>query len=81
MVVYNLEKEIKKTIAEVFKVSEEVIIDSLSIGDIPEWDSMGNMNLMRALEENFNIDIPLEDLFELTSVTSIIEEVRKLVNA
>lgn len=76
-----MENEIKSLISEVLRVKRNLITNSLSIGEIPEWDSMGNLNIIQAIEAKFQIDIPMEDLFELTSVKSIIEEVEKLKNA
>lgn len=76
-----MEHEIKSLISEVLRVKQNLITDSLSIGEIPEWDSMGNLNIIQAIEAKFQIDIPMEDLFELTSVKSIIEEVEKIKNA
>lgn len=75
-----MEQEIKSAIAEALKVNQELIIDTLSIGDIPEWDSMGNLNIIQTIEARFGIDIPMEDLFELTSVKSIVGEVKKIKN-
>lgn len=76
-----MNNEIKAIIAETLKVNIDLITDNLSIGDIPEWDSMGNLNIIQSIESKLSIDIPMEDLFELTSVASIIEEVEKIKNA
>lgn len=54
------------------------VTPDLGIGVIPEWDSMGNMAIMAALEEQLGIEFPLEDLFELNSVKSILEEIHKI---
>ena len=58
-----------------------VITDNLSSGDIPEWDSVGNLAIISTIEQELNIEFPLEDLFDLTSVQSIVDEVNKLLNA
>jgi acyl carrier protein len=36
------------------------------------------MAIIAALEERFEVEIPLEDLFDLTNVQSIIEEIKNL---
>lgn len=59
-------------------VDESVLTMDLSIGDIPEWNSIGNLAMIAALEEKLDIEIPMEDLFELTDIRSIISEVKKL---
>jgi acyl carrier protein len=55
-----------------------VVTDDLSSGDIPEWDSVGNLAIISTLEQELDLEFPLEDLFDLTSVRSLIDEVNKL---
>ena len=58
----------------------EVITDNLSSGDIPEWDSVGNLAIISTIENELGVEFPLEDLFDLTSVKSIVDEVNQLKN-
>ena len=71
-------EKVKNIIAETLNISEDVISETLAINDIPEWDSMGNMAIIAALEEKMGIEFPLEDLFELNSVDSIVAEIDKI---
>lgn len=71
-------KEVKEIIAQTLNVEVLKITDSLAIGDIEQWDSMGNMAIIAALEEKLGLEFPIEDLFELNSVSSIISEIEKL---
>lgn len=71
-------ERIREIIAETINVSPETITESLAIGDIEQWDSMGNMAIIAAIEEQMGIEFPIEDLFELNSVQSIIEEIDKI---
>jgi acyl carrier protein len=72
------EDTIKKIIAEALDVDVEKITDDLAINGIQEWNSIGNVAIITALEEKLGISIPIEDLFDLTSVEGIIEEIAKL---
>lgn len=72
------EDTIKKIMAEALDVDLEKITDDLSINGIPEWNSIGNVAIITALEEKLGISFPIEDLFELTSVEGIVEEIAKL---
>lgn len=67
-----------KIISSSLGVDESLLTMDLSIGDIPEWNSIGNLAMIAALEEKLDIEIPMEDLFELTDIRSIIAEVKKL---
>ena len=57
---------------------QDVFIQSLSINkdkfnnkikynDIPEWDSIGHMTLMSALEEKFDITLETDDIVDFSS--------------
>lgn len=76
-----METQVKEIIARVLNVDPGVITDNLSSGDIPEWDSVGNLAIISTIEQELNIEFPLEDLFDLTSVQSIVDEVNQLTNA
>ncbi len=71
-------EKVRSIIAETINVPPEIVTDTLSIGDIEQWDSMGNMAIIAALEEKLGVEFPLEDLFELNSVQSIVAEIEKV---
>ena len=75
-----MEKQIKQIIARVLNVDLDVITDTLSSGDIPQWDSVGNLAVISTIEQELDIEFPLEVLFDLTSVQTIVEEVNKLIH-
>lgn len=71
---------VKEIIAHALGVPLEQIRDDLAIGDIPQWSSMANMSIISSIEETLDIEIPIDDLFELTNVAAIEAEVRKVKN-
>lgn len=75
-----MESQVREIIARVLNVDLGRITDDLSSGDIPEWDSVGNLAIISTIEQELELEFPLEDLFDLTSVRSIIDEVNKLTN-
>ena len=74
----SISSKIKEIIAETLHIPLESVTDDLSIGAIPQWDSMGNIAVIAALEEKLDIEIPIEDLFDLNSVSSIVNEIVKI---
>lgn len=74
----TLEEQIKQIIAETLNIELSDVTPNLGINGIPEWNSMGNLAIMSALEEKLNVEIPMEDLFDLTTVQSIIEEIKNI---
>ena len=68
---------------------KEVFIQSLSIdkkkfsekikyNDIPEWDSIGHMTLMSALEDSFNITLETDDIIDFSSFKKGIQILKKI---
>ena len=75
-----MELQVKEIIARVLNLDSAVITDELSSGDIPEWDSVGNLAIISTIEQELGIEFPLEDLFDLTSFQSIVDKVNQLSN-
>lgn len=75
-----MESQVKEIIARVLNIPVASVSCELSSGDIPEWDSVGNLAILSTLEQELGIEFPLEDLFDLTDVKSIVEEVIKLTD-
>lgn len=72
-------EKVRDIIASTLGVGQDIITETFAMEDIEQWDSMGNMAIIAALEEKLDIEIPIEDLFDLNSVPSIVAEVEKLL--
>ena len=72
-----MQKEIFPIVADLISqtlgVSRDQIASELAYGDLPEWDSMGHMNLMMALEEKYGIQISADTITNLVSIPAIIK--------
>ena len=69
----GLEQRVPVLLAEAFAVQQAEITPDLAFGDLPQWDSMGHMELMMLLEEQFGIEISTETIAELVSVPAIVQ--------
>jgi acyl carrier protein len=67
----SLDERVRKLLAESFQISPEEISQDLKFGDIPEWDSLGHMEVMMRLEEQFGMEVSTEGIAELVSVQAI----------
>lgn len=69
--------KLRNILIETFKNSNiPEDISHLKIGDIEEWDSLGNFNLILAIERHFQIQFDIEDLENITSIVEIEKRVR-----
>lgn len=65
-------QSVKDLAAEALGVNLDQIRDDLGYGDIPEWDSMGHMNVMMLLEEQFGVEITTENIARLVNIPAIL---------
>ncbi len=57
--------------AKQFDVGKESISPDLSFGDLPQWDSLGHMSLMAAIEAEFGIEVNADVIAELVNYQTI----------
>ena len=62
----NLEK-LNNIFAEVFSVDVSIIGSGFDNHSVPEWDSIHQLSLTTAIEEEFDLLFDPEDLLEFTS--------------
>ena len=65
-------QEIRKIAAETLNVAEERIELELAAGDIPEWDSLGHVSLLQAVEDHFDIAFDVADAIDAESVEDLV---------
>ena len=66
----------KKVFAETFEIKEEAVSD-LEYMSIPQWDSVGHMTLMGALEDEFDIVLEMDDIIDFSSFQKGIQTLAK----
>ena len=63
----NLDERIKNTMASILNVPVNSLNENSSKDNVEGWDSLKHMNLLLALEQEFNVTIPDEDAANITS--------------
>lgn len=66
-----MEDRIKKVMSAVFEVPVEEINDKSSPDTIESWDSLKHMNLVLALEEEFDVYFNDEEIVEIMNYSLI----------
>lgn len=69
-------KIVKELIAKTLNVPLDTIQDDLAIGDIAEWDSLGHMQIITALETELGIVLDIEQTLEIEDVEDILDAVK-----
>lgn len=68
---------VQALLAEAFQAPVEQITPALAFGGIPQWDSMGHMEVMLRLEARFGVEVSADTIASLTSVPAICEYLAK----
>jgi len=63
----NNQEKYDQAFKESFAIDNNALNDQLTYQSIPEWDSVGHMGLMAALEDAFDIMIEMEDVIDFGS--------------
>ena len=73
-----MRERVYKIISQVFNIPIENINDESSSDDIETWDSLKHMNMVLALEEEFNVQFGEEQVLEMLNVGLIIEILKEI---
>lgn len=69
----SLQEQIREIMAVLFSMDAADIGPESSIETVEKWDSLQHVNLMMALEQEFDVRIDVEDAVEMTSFTAVCE--------
>jgi acyl carrier protein len=67
-----MEAHIKTLIAKLFDVDETYLSLNSSPDEIEKWDSLGHMNIVAAIEEEFEIELSDDEIDAMANIASII---------
>ena len=74
----NVNEQVKALLAEALQVEPELVTPDLTFGDIPQWDSMGHMEVMMRLEEYFGVEINPDTIASVISLPLICEYINNM---
>ena len=68
----NLERY-KNIFIESLSIKPDAFSEEIKYNDVSEWDSIGHMTLMSALEDGFEITLETDDIIDFSSYKKGIE--------
>ena len=69
----KIEEKVIEIISRTLKISPKSINRNSSINDIPRWDSLGHLTISLEMEKYLNLELPLDKLANINSVSDWIE--------
>ena len=73
----NNKQKYDQAFVKTFSIDESKLDDNLEYNTIPEWDSVGHMGLIAALEEQFDIMMEMDDIIDFSSYKKGFELIAK----
>ncbi len=77
----DIEQKVKEIICEQLNVSPEDVVPGASFVDDLGADSLDQVELIMAMEEEFEISIPDEDAEKIATVKDALEYIKKAIGA
>lgn len=71
----EVKEKVFEIIASVCETEIANITEESTIGDFPQWDSMGHLTILTSVEEVFDINFDPEEMMDIEDVRDIIEAV------
>jgi len=66
-----LNKRLENAIRKVFPIDGDSIDENWTSDEIPEWDSVGHLDLIMEVEREFAMKIEIEEMFEIEKLGDI----------
>jgi acyl carrier protein len=68
-----VDDRLARVFQKTFNLARERFSKDLVPEDVPNWDSIGHMNLVTAMESEFGVQFEVDDIMEMSSAAKILE--------
>jgi len=67
----SVSEKLRSVVARTFRISIDDVDDATAPAAVPAWDSLGQMDLVTALEQEFSLEFGLDEIMAMNSVGQI----------
>ncbi len=71
----DVKEKIIAIMADTLEVDANEITLNSTVGDFPTWDSLGHMNLIQSIQDEFDIEFEPDEIIDIEDVNDIIKAV------
>lgn len=71
----EVKEKVIEIIAGVLEVQPSEITLESTVGDFPTWDSLGQLNILQSVQDEFEIEFEPEEMMDIEDVNDIIKAV------
>jgi len=72
-----LDNKVRDVVAATFSLASADVSGDIQMGAIPGWDSMGHMQLILAIEDEFGVSFPNYAIADLVTVPAIVRAIEE----
>jgi acyl carrier protein len=76
-----MEERLKQIVVESLKISPSIYADDLKAGDVPEWDSLGHVTMLQAVQKGFDVTFEMTDAIEIESLGDLKRVLQQYLDA
>jgi acyl carrier protein len=73
-----LTDRLRTVFVEALELPDDVDVENLKYRDIEQWDSLGHMTLVAAIEDEFGVQLETEQVIDLSSFKVALDMLRGL---
>ncbi|GLY48082.1 acyl carrier protein [Lentzea sp. NBRC 102530] len=74
----DLQQRLRNTFVEALALGDDVDVENLKYRDIDEWDSVGHMALVAAIEDEFDVQFETEQVIDMSSFKVALDMIKDL---
>jgi len=71
----EVKEKIFEIIANILELKAEEITLESTVGDFPTWDSLGQLNILQSVMDEFEVEFEPEEMMDIEDVNDIIKAV------
>lgn len=71
----EIKEKVFEIIANVLNVNVDEIALESTVGDFPSWDSLGQLNILQSVQDEFDVEFEPEEMMDIEDVNDIIKAV------
>lgn len=77
MDINEIKNKVCEIVAGICGVEVSEVTENSTVGDFPQWDSVGHLSILSKVEETFDISFEPEEMMEMEDVKDIAEAVNQ----
>lgn len=73
----NIKSKLEEIFQDVLDLPELKLTREMSASDVPEWDSVSHINILAAVQDEFDVQFSVNDIGSLKTVGDLIDLIER----